>query len=435
MTAETHQEASASPSAMKALVLALILGFVAAFAASVYSGLFEHGQELLYIQIPHHFGWSGVPTWWAAVVLFAGAAIVALARRLPGATGDGPLTGFHFTSPVAIAGSALIAAFATLACGFALGPEAPLIILGSAVGGILMHKRDPDVVKLGMFLGGIAAIGSVFGNPLISGFMVLEFVAMGMAPAVLIMPAFVALASGYLVEVGVLGWSGLGTHSLSVPGIAPYPSIRPGDLLWGVLVSIVAAAVAVVARRGGLRVDIASRRSPVIVLFVAAAVTAGALLVAEQGFGLPADQVLFNGSSGMGHLLAQTSIVAVVATLVCKLIAYSVALGGGYRGGAIFPATFLGVAVGVLASLTVGASVTAMAAAGIAGTASAMTKLPATSALLAALLLVGSTGTVAPFAIFGAVIGIIIRLAVDRRFPEPTFPAQPLMTEASALPT
>ena len=434
MTTGSDQEIAATPAVFKVLLLALVVGFIAAFGAAIYSGMFEYGQEFLYREVPTHFGWTGVPSWWAGVVLFSGAAIVALARRLPGATGDGPLTGFHFTSPIRFAASTLLAAFATLAGGFALGPEAPLIVLGSAVGGLLMRNRTPDVVKLGMFLGGIAAIGSVFGNPLVSGFMVLEFVAMGLAPAALIMPAFVALASGYLVEVGVLGWPGLGIHDLSVPGIAAYPSILPGDLLLGLLVAVIAGLVAVVARRAGLRIDVASRRRPVVVLFAAAAATLAALLVAQNSFGLPVDQVLFNGATGIPHLLAQTSALAVLVTLLCKLVAYAVALVGGYRGGAIFPATFMGVAVAVLASLTIGASVTAMAAAGVAATAAAMTKLPATSALLAALLLVGSTGTVSPFAIYGAVVGIMIRLAIDKRIPEPTVPAQPLMSEPAQLP-
>jgi hypothetical protein len=44
-----------------------------------------------------------------------------------------------------------------------------------------------------------------------------------------------------------------------------------------------------------------------------------------------------------------------------------------------------------------------------------MIKLPATSALLGALLIGGSGSAIAPFAILGAVIGLGIRLAADRR--------------------
>ena len=51
----------------------------------------------------------------------------------------------------------------------------------------------------------------------------------------------------------------------------------------------------------------------------------------------------------------------------------------------------------------------------LAAAAAAMIKLPATSALLGALLIGGTGGAIAPFAIVGAVIGLGIRLAADRR--------------------
>ena len=45
----------------------------------------------------------------------------------------------------------------------------------------------------------------------------------------------------------------------------------------------------------------------------------------------------------------------------------------------------------------------------------AMLRMPATSALLGALLVAGGGAAVAPFAILGAVIGFVIRVVVDRR--------------------
>jgi hypothetical protein len=63
-----------------------------------------------------------------------------------------------------------------------------------------------------------------------------------------------------------------------------------------------------------------------------------------------------------------------------------------------------------------------------------MMKLPATSALLATLLLMSSIQTVAPFAIYGAVIGFLIRVAVDTRFPESISSNDPLMDEPAQLP-
>ena len=110
-----------------------------------------------------------------------------------------------------------------------------------------------------MFIGGAAAIGAVFGNPFITGFMILEFAALGAAPAALLLPVFTALASSYIVSIGIWNIPGLGVHSLSVPGLPSYPSIEAGDLLAGIVVALIAAVVAVLTRASGLGVDRAAQ--------------------------------------------------------------------------------------------------------------------------------------------------------------------------------
>ena len=129
--------------------------------------------------------------------------------------------------------SVLLAALATLIFGFALGPEAPLIVLGTAVGAILMRKADPKARAAVMLLGGAAAIGAILGNPFVTGFMLLEFAAIGVLPSMLIVPVFVALATGYLVQLGIAGLPGFGTHSLAVPGLPAYTSVAPETSLLG----------------------------------------------------------------------------------------------------------------------------------------------------------------------------------------------------------
>jgi H+/Cl- antiporter ClcA len=117
----------------------------------------------------------------------------------------------------------------------------------------------------------------------------------------------------------------------------------------------------------------------------------------------------------MASLITETSITTLIVIILGKLVVYGVALGSGFRGGPIFPATFIGVACGALAGLLLTElSISAMAAVGIAAAATVMTRLPFTSALLA-MLLVGVAGAaIAPFAIIGAVVGFVIRAAVDR---------------------
>ncbi len=401
--------------ALRLLPIAAVIGVLGAIGAVAFLVVVERLQEAAFEHVPDAIGIDGDRWWWAGILLAIGATVVAIAQRLPGRTGSGPLTGFHFDTPLASVPSVLLAALGTLVFGVALGPEAPLIVVGSTIGLLVLRRQGPQAGKAGALLGGAAAIGAIFGNPFITAFMLLEFAAFGVVPAMLIPAILVGLGASYLVQIGIWQIPGVGTHELALPGLPAYDAIGLGDLLVGLAVAVVAAIVAVAVRRLGVGVDHARVRRPVPVLYLAAAVTVVVLLVADVGFGVPLDQILFSGQTGMPGLIAETAAGTVIVILIGKAIAYGMALGSGFRGGPIFPATFLGVGVAVLAALLVSSvSITPLVAAGIAASAAAMIKLPGTSALLGALL-VGTVGAaVAPFAILGAIVGLVVRLAADR---------------------
>jgi H+/Cl- antiporter ClcA len=417
---QAQQAAQAAPAPLKlqmrSFVLAILVGLVAATAASFFMWIVDGGQELFYKKLPESFGWDALPGWWVLVLLLVGAAVVFVARRLPGATGGSPLSGFHFTNPPSWAPGILLAALGTLVFGASLGPEGPLIVLGSAIGAILVKRMgSDDVTKLAMLLGGMAAIGTIFGNPFVAAFMLLEFAAMGALPAAALVPAFVSLGAGYVTLVGWGSWTGFGVHVLSVPGLPAYPTVEPDDLFAGLVVALVVAVLAAMARELGERTDLFSRKRPTVVLFSAAVVTALVAIVVNAVWDVPFDQILFSGQSGMAGLVTETSAAAVVAIVIGKLIVYGIALGGGFRGGPVFPATFIGVGFGVLTSLVfTNLSVSAMAAVGISAAATVMLRLPFTSGMLAMLLIGGAGAGIAPFAIIGAVVGFIIRQLLDQ---------------------
>jgi H+/Cl- antiporter ClcA len=278
-----------------------------------------------------------------------------------------------------------------------------------------MRRAEPNVLSLVMFLGGIAAIGTIFGNPFVTAFMILEFAAMGLAPKVILLPAFVALGAGYLTQIGWGAWAGIGTHGLSVPGLPDYPSVQPGDLLAGLILAIVVGIATCISREIGERTSLLGKRRPAATIMLAAIISAAVALAAVTWFDIEFDQILFSGQTGMASLITETSMTTLIVIICGKLAVYGVALGSGFRGGPIFPATFIGVACGALAALVLtDLSISAMAAVGIAAAATVMTRLPFTSALLA-MLLVGVAGAaIAPFAIIGAVGGFVTRSAVDR---------------------
>ncbi|WP_313674604.1 chloride channel protein [Mycolicibacterium sp.] len=391
------------------LALAVLLGVVASLAAAAFLDVVALGQEWLFERLPRALGLAGLPWWWVAMLLVVGAGIVLLARRMPGATGPGPLTGFHFDTRVADTPSLLLAAFGSLVCGFVLGPEAPLIVVGSVLGAVVMRGRGEQEVSAARLLGGAAAIGAVFGNPFITAFMMLEFCAMGMFPARMITPLLVALGSGYAMQVGVLGFAGVGTHSLTVPGLPAYDTIGIGHLGAGLLVAVVAGIIALIVRQVAVRADQWADRARNLAVVAAAAVTFAGFLVA-RAFDIGPSLVLFSGLTGMPDLIKESSVTAVIVILLVKAVLYMAALSGGMRGGPIFPATYLGVAVGVAAALTFpGIPATPLVAAGIGAAAAGITRMPATSAILGAILLGGSGAAVAPFAILGAVAGYLMR--------------------------
>lgn len=398
------------------LAVAAGLGLAGALVASLFLWVQTQLEHLVWASLPQALGLTSIPWWYVMGAVLVGTAIVLVARRLPGGTGKSPITGFHFdTGPGTIA-SVLLASIGTLVFGLVLGPEAPLIACGTAIGGLLMRGREPRMVQLGMLLGGAAAIGAIFGNPLVTAFMLLEFSAMGALPAAALVPVLVALGAGYIVQIGLGPWSGLGTHSLSVTGLPAFPGMTAYDIVGALVIGVIASVVALVARVIAQRVDVQAHRRPTGILIAAAVITALLAIAVGAATGLSPEIVLFSGQTSLPTIIGLTSVTSLLAILVAKAIAYAVALGGGFRGGPIFPAVTLGVLVGVIASLLVPQlTIAGMVATGIAATTAAMTKLPFTGTLLAVLLISTAGAEITPLAIIGGVIGFIARTALDRR--------------------
>ena len=99
--------------------------------------------------------------------------------------------------------------------------------------------------------------------------------------------------------------------------------------------------------------------------------------------------------------------------LLLKAVAYLVSLGGGFRGGPVFPALFLGVCVGTLVSVTTDMSITATTGAGVAAGMAAMLRLPLSGALFG-LLMMGSVGLDAtPVVIVAATVAYVADLGLE----------------------
>jgi H+/Cl- antiporter ClcA len=422
-----------------ALLAAALAGIPVAGAAVVFDSVVHGLTTLFWTDIPKDVLDVGEPPWWYVLLLptFAGL-LTAGALKLPGKGGHSPADGLSFApAGPKLAAGAILASAASLVLGIVLGPEAPLTALGLALGTVAGRLASKNQVMGSMvaLAGGFAAISTVFGGPLASSLLFFEAVATsgkfqsGLLQRILI-PGLLAAGIGQLVFTGVAGWSGVHEIALTVPGLPHYGSVRVVDIPLSILIAIVTSIFVLGARRAG-SVSFHRIGGRLPVLLVGGFAVGLCAVIFHELSGRPLSLVLFSGESGIGQVLGVGSAAVLVGVVVAKALGYAISIGAGFRGGPTFPAIFIGIAVGVLATVVFDDfSITAAVAAGVAAGTAAALRTPFTGALLGALL-VGSAGTNAiPLAIVAAVIAWLIALAASG-----TVEAQPeTPSEAPAQP-
>jgi len=407
---------------------AAVVGLAAGGGVIAFLAAEHQLQNLLWDTIPGAIG--GTPAWWVFAVLIMGAVGVWAALKLPGHGGHRPLDGLGFNIGPKEIGSVAIAALITLSAGAVVGPEMPLMAVGSAVGGLVAWRSDEPVRKVLMLAGAVAAITMILGNPMVSAVLVLEAAALKGSPGgrkvmLAVLPVLIAMGFGYLIQVGVGDWGGVGESKLAVSGLPAYDTVATIDLLLAVVVAIVTGLFAVFAIEAGTSFQKRVKR-PLVGLLVAAVIVAAAAVITRAITGQQVDVILFSGQEATTTVLGITSVGALLVIAVAKTFGYAASLGGGFRGGMVFPAVFLGVVVATGASLLVsGSSVSPLAATGIAAAVAAVMRLPFTAVLLALLLCAEAGLAVTTPAILGAVIGVLLRVVADARLNRAPAAAQP----------
>jgi H+/Cl- antiporter ClcA len=407
------------------LVTAAVLGVPVAFAAAAFMSLSHGLTTLMWTTIPDAAGWAAPPGWYVVAVPALAGLLVTGALLLPGHGGESAASGLSL-NPLTITRipSALLAALLTLGLGLVLGPEAPLTALGLTAGMLAAGTLKPGMSggRILAVAGAFAAISTVFGGPLPSALLLFELVARsGMIPSAslgtALLPGFLASGTAALVFTGIDSWPGVHLTKLELPQLPDYPTIRIADLLWCLLVAIVAALVAAGAKGAAKQLFDRSTRVPPAALLVCAGLAVGLLAVGFRAItSQSVNLILFSGEDAMAQIVAETSAGVLGLLLVAKGLGYAISLGSGFRGGPTFPAVALGVATGVLASIVLpGLDLTPAVVAGLAAGASAALGLSFFGALMAALL-VGSAATeTIPIAVIASVIGWLAATAIARR--------------------
>jgi H+/Cl- antiporter ClcA len=394
--AEEHRPTGAAY--LRLILLGAVIGIPAALVAAGFLALVHELEDWLWHDLPDALGHSA-PPWYLVVGLpVLGACGVLAARKLlPGDGGHVPLEGISATpTPVSYAPGVALAALGTLAFGAVLGPEAPLIALGSAVGLLVTHFRfarvDEKHHPVLSMAGSFSAISALFGGPLVAGMLLIEAgVGMGALLIPVLLPGLVAAAVGWLLFEGLGDWGGLETTPLSIPGLPSYDGTSVRDLLLaiaiGVVVAIACEGVRIVARR-----TLASEaRVGMGPLLLAGGLAVGLLAVTADALGADSQDVLFSGQYSLVPLVNETSTATLLVLVVAKTLAYAICLGCGFRGGPVFPAIFLGIGLAMFPVIWFDVSPTLAVAVGTAAGMAGVTKLLFAPLLFAALL-VSSSG-------------------------------------------
>jgi H+/Cl- antiporter ClcA len=136
--------------------------------------------------------------------------------------------------------------------------------------------------------------------------------------------------------------------------------------------------------------------------------------------------VLFSGQSFLPTLIAQRADFAwgtLILLIIVKAGAYSISLAG-FRGGPVFPAMFIGGAIGVLLSNVTSLALAPAIGMGIGAMCAAMLRLPLTSVLLATLLLAQDGLAAMPVVIVAVVVAYMTSIWIAPT-PTPAGPAEP----------
>ena len=408
---------------LRLVALGALVGIPAALVASVFLAFVHDLEHWLWDDLPSALGASS-PPWYLVIGLPAvGALVVVVARRFfPGDGGHSPLKGIGGGYVPIVNGPGIaLAAIGTLSFGAVLGPEAPLIALG-AVTGVLVtsfvklgEKEQAVVATAGSF----AAISALFGGPIVGGMLMVEGgLEMGALLLPVLLPGFVAAAVGYVIFVGFGHWGGLATQSLTVPNLPDYSGLHEFDLVVGVVVGAASAiAIVLVRRLANAVVGESTVRLGMPGLLIAGGLAVGLLAQLADWLGADSQEVLFSGQASVPDLVATSSTKIVVILLLAKAIGYGISLGCGFRGGPVFPAIFLGIALATLFVVWFDISPTLAVAVGTAGGMAAATRLLITPALFASLL-VGTAGLDAvPAAVLAAAAAWLTIAALDQRAP------------------
>ena len=301
-------------------------------------------QNLLWQRLPGTLGIAqDSPLWIIGVLTLTGIAVGLVIRFSQGHAGPYPACEPLIGAPVppsALPGL-IVALILGLAGGVSLGPEHPIMTVNIALAVAIGARLLPRVNRMEWtILASAGTIGALFGTP-VAAALIFSQTLNGSSEVPLwdrLFAPLMAAAAGALT-------TGLFFHPhFSLP-IAHYGQMEMTDILSGAIVAAIAIAAGMVAVwcLPRLHAMMHQMKNPVLVLGI------GGFILGILGvIGGPVS--LFKGLDEMQQMVANQafSTSGYFLLAVIKLAALVVAAASGFRGGRIFPAVFVGVALGLM---------------------------------------------------------------------------------------
>ncbi len=318
-------------------------------AVGLVTGLLVAGFDRITVDVVlEHV--RGSALWFVAFAPGIGLAFAALWLRGPGrgtspATADAYLVAYHGGNELKVqpAIHRVIASFATLAMGGAMGLEGPSLYMGAVTGswarsrfGRFLAGADRNVL---MIAGAAAGVSAIFKAPATGAIFALEVPYQDDLARRMLLPSLVASASGYLAFVAINGTTPL----FAISGAPPFTF---GDLAGALLLGLAAGLCARVFALSLRWAKGLSDTVPALWRVLGATAVLASLFCITR---------LLTGRSltvGPGYevitwaISPNRSVVLVLAILVMRCVATATVVGGGGSGGLFVPLVVAGSLLG-----------------------------------------------------------------------------------------
>lgn len=248
--------------------------------------------------------------------------------------------------------SSLVACTLTLGFGGSVGPEAPIVLTGSAIGSNLsrLFRLDYKTTTLMIGCGAAGAIAGIFEAPIAGAIFVLEILMLDLTLTTLI-PLLITTVTASLVSFLLMGNEVLFSFTLTNPFILRH-------IPFYVLLGIFTGLISVFFIRGSIGIEkIMQKLTPVVRVVIAGFMLAILIFTYPSLFG-EGYTVLKEVINGHGELIGNSTLfgflkqnhwsflIVIFGLIIMKVVAMALTQGSGGIGGTFAPSIFVGAICG-----------------------------------------------------------------------------------------